>query len=301
MSQRRKVYFYETYVVHSSGAEQRVPVDFWHSLKERLRTLDTDDRFVPIFDVNYAGTLRGTVSPARSFVYLARLRSRDEWPDTFDHQTGNFAELKLGGNAGSLAERSYLLDFGGSLVAVMGISFGAPRLTSIELWLTAVSGVRTSGHTISLRPVLKPSFAADLNRALGARSVTFKIDKGVSVPPDGGGSLGDAARSARDVSGELAVTVTYSAEHARASAATVETLGQSVRWLVNSEAASRGKVKLVLPDGDDGSRVEEYDFFKTRITENANIRTGRDGTRASEDIIVGAIEDAIARFHARQG
>lgn len=300
--QKRKVYFYETYLVsEKDGLEQRAPVEFWQNFKTELKSLDKDHRRVVIDGTGYAGVHRQSVSPARTLVYLGRLRSPDEWPDTFDVQTGDFAELQVAGGASSLAERSYLLDYGRSNVAVMGASFGAPRVSSVEGWLTQVSGVIANGFQISLRPIVNPNFRRDLNAALGARSVVFKVDRGTAVPKAGGGDLGAAARAARSVSGEIAITIRLSAETAKAADATTSALAEGVKWLVDTDVVSRGEVSLVLPDGDDGRRVEHYDFFKSRMTETAVIRTGPDGTRASEDTIVGAIADAIAKLRRRQG
>ena len=293
---KRTVYFYHTYLQPNSGAPKRVDAQFWPTALGNIETASEPKRKLSMFGVNYLGESR-IAANSRKYIYLGRLRGREEWPDGHSAASG-LADFDVVG-LDNLVEPGFIVPFHGAKVAVIGRSSGAPRLTAMELWLARAMGL-SSGWTIELRPILNPNFNSDLNSAVGATRFTVRVDKGKQIPA-GGGGVGDALREAQNVSEEFGAEVTLTAGRFKASDQEMAKLAAAVKWAVQNDVPDKGQVNLVLndPSGTGRRHVEVYDLVKQRLTDRVDIENGRRNAKASDDEVIAAVEGAVDRFIER--
>lgn len=292
------VRFYEATKVDQKDKVVTIKGDFWTTLFDKLETQSYEKRVHLYSDTDYYGEAKLGKKPALRYLYAGRLRDRGDWPDTFD--AGIVGDLDL---QGLLVEPTYLVPFGTkNFCAVMTPRFGGISTSALDSWVTAATGLTTSGDRIELRPIIDNAVLTKLNeRAVGVTKLSVRVPPGTTIADQsGGGEVGDAIRAATaDTTSELYAEMTWSFGHARGSEGWRGKLLEGAQWVAGQNWASKASVSMLLPevDGDvETVRSESHDLFRDRVSYGAKFNVAA-GEKPSELSVLSAIQNAIDRFN----
>lgn len=87
---RKIVRFYELRCVTNSNLDRLTKYNgrFWPDLGEKVTPLGSEDRTVGPKGRQLYGEYRQAMQPAVPYFYIGRVRSRSDWPDTLDRDSG---------------------------------------------------------------------------------------------------------------------------------------------------------------------------------------------------------------------
>lgn len=302
---RKVVRFYEA--THVDQKDKIVKIDgrYWVALLnklEKLERLSYRKRVHLHSGTEYYGAAMRAIQPAQRYLYAGRLRDKGDWPDTFE--SGVVGDLDL---PGRLVEPTYLVPFGNNnYCAVMTPRFGGIRMTALDSWLTAASGLTKTGNRIELRPILDGDVLAKLNqRAVGVTKMSVRVPPGTTIADaTGGGEVGDAIRAATSATtDEMYAELTWSFGHAKGSQGWREKLLTAARWIGGQNWPSKATVSMLIPETDDQVetvRSEQHDLLRDRIAYSCSFPVA-DGEKPSESSVLTAMQEAIDRFNRERG
>ncbi|MGH3759889.1 MAG: hypothetical protein ACRDTB_19285 [Actinophytocola sp.] len=295
---RKVVRFYELLGVREEGnGASTVPVssDFWQLMAEHVKSLSAAGRQARIRGRLTHGESRTGKQPALPYFYIAGVRERSEWPDSLSNRTGVVGDLEPTDQDAVLIEPTYVVPFGASnQVAVVTMSIGAPRVTTLESWFSHMLPPGAPLHSYTLLPVINSRVAERLAEARGAAILRVKMTSDVDVPEVGGGEIGDAARAAKRVSQETDIELGWTLDRRSGHDDTKAVLLQGAQW-VRSDFVTSARVSLELPDGDDGFHRKQYDLIKQQFTSTQKFDIKRDEQPSELSVLTG-INEAIEAF-----
>ncbi|ALL79325.1 hypothetical protein AD006_28920 (plasmid) [Pseudonocardia sp. EC080610-09] len=238
------------------------------------------------------GEARTCEAPLQRYFYVGKVRPKADWPDTLDTD-GAVGHLAANLQDEVPLEKTYVIPFGHqNRIAVLTMSQSAPRVSSLEDWFTKAAGLDPNTTLLNLVPILDPRISEKLEQSTGATMFEVHVEPHAEIP-GGGGEVGDAARSAKNVSTETDLVLKWSLANRGGSATTTSDLLHAARW-ARGEWAKRAVVSLQLDDGD-GPRIEQYDLVTHYFTRSEKFDIV-DSERPAEELVVHGITDAIEAF-----
>lgn len=297
---RKVVRFYELLHVQSTTLDdepKQLESGFWEKFHRDMMETPVQSRQINIRMRKVHGEARIGVSPARRYFYIGGLRNRSEWPDSLSDETGVVSELAIGDEKVSLIEPAYVVPFGHrNQVAVLNMSQSSPRVSTIESWVTAALSKKYGyGGMLMLTPIINSKVQQRLEEAVGATKFRVKIEPGATIPEVGGGAIGHAARTAKQVSGETDLEIIWSLANRSGSTDTTSKLLGAARW-VRDDWAKRASVGLLLEE-EGRLRRHTYNLLKEYFT-SAQEFTIKPNEPPSELSVLTGIDRAIEQFRA---
>ena len=213
------VRFYEPIHVDMKGTIRPLTSQFWTELRNSLSQLPHKDRESEYRGSIYYGEAKRARRPALPYLHIGRLRDRSDWPNTYEPDTGEIADLELATPELVLVERTYLVPFGShDLVAIVS-PLGAASFQAIQRWLTEMCDLTLSDSLIELRPFIDEAVIRKLNeRAVGVTKLSVPVPSDAEVEQQGGGQVGRALRNAvNDNTPDLTISMKWSFERTRGS------------------------------------------------------------------------------------
>lgn len=294
---RKVVRFYELRAEKKVGNGTRLdPVsnDFWQKMAQHVEGLPPANRQINIRGRTTHGESRAGKQPATRYFYIAGVRERAEWPDSLSSATGIVGDLEPQDRDAVLVEPTYVVPFGASnQIAVLTMSATSPRVTALESWFSAMLEPSGIVHNYTLVPIINSRVSERLAEANGATILRVKVQPGVDVPETGGGSIGAAARAAKQVSTETDIELGWTLGHRSGHEDTKTTLLEGARW-VRGDFVKSAEVSLEVADGHDIRRVQ-YDLIKEHFTSKQKFDIKRD-ERPSELSVLTGMNNAIEGF-----
>lgn len=295
----KTVRFYDTVLIGDKEVRKAVEADFWSSVLEALAGWGLKARSGRVFGVDYFGRSVSPVRPALPHLQIERIRDLAEQLNRSNMSNGAVAPLDFPDPDDRVSEPTFIVPFGiHGRVAVMSPAVQATRPETLSRWLTLVLGLVQKGYSLELIPVVDPDVLERIQDADGAVMLEVHVDAGVSVPPTGGGAVGDAFRNAQHQSLQDARMVfRWSLGRAGGTSSVRDALRKGALWVVQNAFTDSAKVKLASLDADGRlMRDDVRNIFQDRITKQVTFHTSA-GQRAADQEILSAIGDAILEFN----
>ncbi|MFD4958429.1 hypothetical protein [Microbacterium sp. NPDC058389] len=297
----RRVLFFDTVVetTDKSGkvATSRVDQDFWLRTLAKLEAItDHKKRIHRHSGRRFYGVVARPKSPPIHHIQIGRLRDLSDHLEQTDLSSGTVAPLTLGPNL-RVSEPTFVVPFGlKGRVAIMSPG-GSTRQETIASWLTGVLNLATSGKSVRFRPVVDEAALTRLVNSQGAVGVEFNLDAEEPIPSDTEVPILDAVEQVRK-KGPSVGTITIGWTLGR-DGGTISDRGlikKLAQKIAEGGIAKRGKVNLVLDDGQGGVKREVHSLFEDQVVTKVSYEVEAD-VRTSSEIVLSAINDAISTFN----
>lgn len=297
----RRVLFFDTVVEvtdkNGKVTTSRVEGDFWLKTLAKLEAInDHKKRIHRHSGRRFYGVVSRPKSPAINHIQIGRLRDLSDHLEQTDLASGAVAPLTLGPNL-RVSEPTFVVPFGGKgRVAVMSPG-GSTRQETIANWLTGVLELAKAGKSIRFRPVVDEAALSRLINSQGAVGVEFNLDAEEPIPSDKEVPILEAVEQVRK-KGPSVGTITIGWTLGR-DGGTISDRGlikKLARRIAEGGLAKRGKVNLVLDDGAGGVKHEIHNLFEDQVITKVRYEVEAD-VRTTSEVVLGAINDAIAEFN----
>lgn len=295
----KTVRFYDTVLVDDQDVRKAVETDFWSKLLAAFATWDLAARSGAISEVDYFGRSVSPARPALPHLQIERIRDLAEQLNRSNLVNGEVEPLDFDDPNDRVSEPTFVVPFGQhGRVAVMSPAVQGTRPETLARWLTFVLGLVPKGYSLEFVPVVDPDMLRRIQDAEGAVMLEVHVDAGATVPPTGGGPVGDAFRNAQHQSLDQARMVfRWSLDRSGGTASVRDALKRGALWVINNAFTDSAKVKLASLNSDGKLvRDEIRSIFEDRITKQVTFHTTA-GQRASDEEILAAVGEAILEFN----
>lgn len=282
------------------GISVGISGDFWDELLTKIDGLSLGDREAVINDISYVGEKLDPKSPVMPHLQIHRIRNLSEQINQFDRLDGNIGPLQLDSPSKRIAEPTYLVPFGkDNYVAVLSPAPRGTTLSAIEEWLTIASGISDLDGTISLRPIVDESVLQKLLNSSGGSRLELRVERGTTIPTNGGGDIGDAVRQVtQGTTEDMSLDLTWSFGHDKQPSSWRNKLVVAATWIAQTAWTEKAKINFTYEDELGNLHTESHDIFRDRIAFNVEIESSVD-ERLEESYVLNAIASAIQKFHNR--
>ena len=195
---QKTVRFYDTVLIDENDVRHAVEQDFWSTVISTFTTWDLKARSGKILEVDYLGRAVSPKRPTLPHIQVERIRDLTEQLNRSNLANGDVEPLDFEDPNDRVSEPTYIVPFGlNGRIAIMSPAVQSTRPETLSRWLTLVLGLTPKGYSLELIPVVDPDVLQKIVSAEGAVMLEVHVDAGATVPPTGGGAVGDAFRQAQ--------------------------------------------------------------------------------------------------------
>lgn len=291
------VRFFDTTLINEHDVRGDVEPGYWRDVLIQMSEWPSSARSAKVGEVAYIGRSVSPLRPALPHIQLERIRDLGEQLNVSNLSNGDVGPLRLEDPDERVSEPTYIVPFGQlNRVAVMSPAVQATRPETLGRWLTDVMELPQQGRSIGLTPVVDTDVLDKILGADGAVMLEVHVDAGAPIPAAGGSVVGDAIRNAQRQSlRETRLVLRWSLDRSGGPESVRDALKQGALWVARNAFSSRAQVKLVQETGANGLTRELHSIFDDRVTKKVSFHT-QAGQRASDNVILEAIGDAIEQF-----
>lgn len=294
---KRTIYYYSPTWRDKDNYLIDLPGDFWPVLWEEIDELPGSRFSFKYNGREYIVEAKSTASPPAKFIYVGKVRTKDDWPDHRDQQTSQIDRLAKSGIDGHLIEGAYLTASGHENVVAIARTQNGPTVSAVSAAISTHYETVKSGAQFELTPFVRKDQLHRLQQASGATRLHLTLDKDVEPSSlDGDDSVSKAITEAKSVDpgNQMTVGLTLSfANHAppesarkKIQSALINLLGEETA----SQRFSKAEATVVKIDGDGKLRRDHIDFISDRITIKESFHNDENEQPEPEHILQGMLE-----------
>lgn len=297
VSKKRTIYYYSPTWRDKDDNPINTPDDFWTVLWNEIDQQSRSNFTFTHYGREYIVEAKSTISPYAKFLYVGKVRSKDDWPDHRDQKTDQIDRLAKSGIGGHLIEGAYLTPSGhGNTVAIARTQNG-PTISAISSAISHHFNTAESGYQFELTPFVRKDQLSRLKQASGATKLHLTLDSDTEVTALGGNdSVSKALAEAKSVdsSNQMTVGLTLSfgnyappeSIQKKIQSALINLLGEET----GAQKFSKAEATVVKIDGDGKLRRDSIDFISDRITIKESFHNDENEQPEPEDILQGMLE-----------
>lgn len=289
-----KIRFFTTVIKNDDGLSAPVDNGFWQEVLDYIGKLDVAERVLPIGQVRYEVGVKYREEIHDRVLYIGKRRALSDSPMKSDE---NLDESELEIEDGfRIVEPCYLHPVGNSERGIVSYykSSNGPHWSAVAKLLNLMAVKTGKPEVYELLALSKENPELILERALGAKSIDFKVDRLSTDIPAKNDKITQAVESIyQEFEGQVAVSMKLSFETGKPTAkATL--LTSVVKRLARSSAVDKLETNLMLPTDDERDyRTEVVNMMKDIVAYDEDL-VEKDQRVSVPDILI-----AIARAEGR--
>lgn len=294
---KRTIYYYSPTWRDKDDNPIDIPDDFWKVLWDEIDELSDSSFSFKHYGREYIVKAQSTSSPSARFIYVGKVRSKDDWPDHQDQQTAQINRLAKSGISGHLIESAYLTQSGhGNIVAIARTQNG-PTVSAISAAISHHFNTSASGAQFELTPFVRKDQLQRLKQASGATKLHLTLDSGTELSAlEGDDNVSKALAEAKavDLGNQMTVGLTLSfGNYAPPESVQKKIQGALINLLggdTDAQKFSKAEATVVKVDGDGKKRKDYIDFISDRITIKESFHNDENEQPEPEHILQGMLE-----------
>lgn len=296
-TKKRTIFYYSPNWWDKDDQPIDIPSTFWNDIWYEINKLNGSSYSFKHYGRDYIVQAASLKSPSVKFLYIGKVRSKDDWPDHRDQDSDQIERLAQTGIGGHLIEGAYLTPSGyGNVVAISRTQNGATA-SAISAAISHHFNTFQSGDKFELTPFVRSDQFRRLQEAEGATRLQLTLANDADLADfDGGDSLSEAFAKAKEIDpgNQMTVGITLSFGNYAVSPSTQHDIKAALINLFGKETDIQKfkKAEATLTSWDEGGelRKDSIDFISDRITIKESFHNNEDEQPEPEDILKGMLE-----------
>lgn len=294
---KRTIYYYSPTWRDKDENLIDIPEDFWTVLWDEIDELPGSSFSFSHYGREYVVEAQSTTSPPVKFIYVGKVRTKDDWPDHRDQQTAQINRLAKSGIGGHLIEGAYLTPSGHENVVAIARTQNGPTVSAVNAAISHHFNTLASGDQFELTPFVRNDQLHRLKKANGATKLHLTLDSETEFSAlEGNDSVSRALAEAKSVDSESQMTVglTLSFGNYTPPESAQKKIQSALINLLGKEAGaqkfSKAEATVVKIDSNGKLRKDTIDFISDRITIKESFHNDEDEQPEPEHILQGMLE-----------
>lgn len=296
-SKKRTIYYYSPTWRDKDDNPVDIPSDFWTELWDEISELAGSSFSFSYRGREYIVQAQSTMSPSAKFIYVGKVRSKDDWPDHRDQQTAQIDRLAKSGIGGHLIEGAYLTPSGHENVVAIARTQNGPTVSAVSAAISHHFNTLATGDQFELTPFVRMDQFERLKEASGATKLQLTLDSDTELSAlEGDDNVSKALAEAKavDPGNQMTVGLTLSFGNYAPPESVQKKLQNSLINLFGGETSAqrfkKAQATVVKIDGDGNLQRDSIDFISDRITIKESFRNDENEQPEPEHILQGMLE-----------
>lgn len=294
-AKKRTIYYYSPSLKDKDEKKILIPDDFWQVFWERVHRLNGNGFEFKHYGSRYVVRALENVAPAVKYVYIGKVRSKEDWPDV--ETEAEISRLEESGIEGHLVEAAYLVEAGHLNVAAIARTSGGPSTSAIAQAVSEQLKTLETGNDFNLIPFVREDQFRRLAEADGATRIDLKLSEDAEIDDlVGTDQISRALVEAKslDSNNEMSIGIMLSFGNFTPPIEAQKKLQNALRLLVGDETDTKkfdkAEATLTKIDPDGKVKKESVDFISDRITVKGKFDANENEQPKPEDILKGIME-----------
>lgn len=272
-SKQRTIYYYSPTWLDKDNKNIDIPDDFWSVLWDEINALTGASFSFQHYGRDYVVEAKSTKSPSAKYIYVGKVRDKDDWPDHRDQQTFQIDRLAKSGIGGHLIEGAYLTPSGHQNVVAIARTQNGPTVSAVNAAISHHFNTLATGEQFELTPFVRKDQFERLKQASGATKLNLTLASDTQLSElDGDDNLSKALAEAKSVDWDNHLTIGLTLSFGnyappdtvqkKIQSALINLLGEDT----DAQKFSKAEATVMQADGDGQMRKDHIDFISDRVT-----------------------------------
>lgn len=304
-TKNRTIFYYSPKWRDKDDQPIDIPSTFWNDIWDEINALDGSSFSFKHYGRDYIVQAASIKSPSVKYLYIGKVRSKDDWPDHRDQGSDQIERLAQTGIGGHLIEGAYLTPSGHENVVAISRTQNGATVSAINAAISHHFNTSQSENHFELTPFARSDQLRRLQEANGATRLQLTLDNDADLAElDGDDKVSKALAKAKeiDTGNQMTVGITLSFGNYTVSPSTQDDIktalvnlfgkGTDIRKFKKAEAT------LTKWDKDGKLRKDSIDFISDRITIKESFQNDENEQPEPEHILQGMLE-ANSKFREK--
>lgn len=301
----RTIFYYSPEWRDKDNQPIDIPSTFWNDIWDEINALDGSSFSFKHYGRDYIVQAKSIKSPSVKFLYIGKVRSKDDWPDHRDQDSDQIERLAQTGIGGHLIEGAYLTASGHENVVAISRTQNGATISAISAAISHHFNTLQSGNRFELTPFARSDQLRRLQEADGATRLQLTLDNDADLAElDGDDKVSKALAKAKeiDTGNQMTVGITLSFGNHTVSPSIQDDIKTALINLFGKETDiqkfKKAEATLTNRDKDGKLRKDSIDFISDRITIKESFQNDENEQPEPEHILQGMLE-ANSKFREK--